>query len=376
MKRLLLVGAGHAHLHVLRALAVQPLPDTLVTLVSPWPAQIYSGMLPGWIAGHYELEQFAIPVAPLAAAADAVFVPSRVESIDLNARTSITADGESIPFDVVSLDIGPVLNEDAIPGLREYSYGIRPINAFVDRWPALWQRLVEIANAQHRTPAVAVIGGGAGGTELALSIAWRGRSQGRSLQTMLVTGRDGLMPSFGAGMRRRVAERLRAAGIATFATDAVAIEPDGVRLAGGTHLATDATVAATGAAAADWPGASGLAVDAGGFVTVDPTLRSTSHPFVFAAGDCATMVAYPRAKSGVYAVRAGPPLAANLARALDGGEPRPWRPQKVALYLLSAGPKRAIGSYGSLSFEGDAVWRWKDRIDRGFIAKYVTRYDR
>lgn len=388
MKRLLLIGAGHAHLHVLRALAARPPAETAVhvTLVSPWPTQVYSGMLPGWVAGHYALEQFAIPVAPLAAAATVVFVTASVTGLDLDARLATTSEHESIGFDLVSIDIGPVLDSGAIAGLRDHALAIRPLNTFVDAWPVLWQRLAtcrqqppasrpSAADAGQQPPALAVVGGGAGGVELALSIAWRARALGVPLQSMLVTGRDGLLPALAASARERVARHLRSAGIALFGTDAVAFEPDCVRLAGGTRLATDGAIAATGAAAAAWPRASGLAVDPAGFIAVDPTLRSISHPFVFAAGDCASMVAHPRAKSGVYAVRAGPPLAANLARALAGTEPHAWRPQKCALYLLSSGPKRAIGSYGALSFEGDAVWRWKDSIDRRFVAQYLTRYD-
>jgi selenide,water dikinase len=374
MKRLLLIGAGHAHLHVLRALAARPLPDTQVTLVSPYPAQVYSGMLPGWIAGAYRVDDFAIPIAPLAAAADAVFVPAAVAALDLAARTATTGDGDTLGFDVVSLDIGPVL-PDALPGLREHALGIRPINAFVDAWPAQFERLARVARDAARPARLAVVGGGAGGVELTLAIAARARNDGVPLQVMLVTGRDGLLPGLSAAARARLARPLRHAGVGVFGTDATAIVADAVHLAGGTRL-TDLAIAATGAAPAAWPREAGLAVDAAGFIAVEPTLRSTSHAFVFAAGDCASVVGHPRAKSGVYAVRAGPPLAANLYRTLTGGALLRWRPQRRALYLLSTGDRRAVGVYGGLAFEGAALWRWKDRIDRRFVARYLTRYDR
>ena len=150
---------------------------------------------------------------------------------------------------------------------------------------------------------------------------------------------------------------------------------------------------ATGTAAAAWPRAAGLKTDERGFILTNDYLQSVSHSNVFAAGDCATMVNHPRPKSGVYAVRAGPPLAANLRRALDSEIPGPtrvpsavpslapslvsslvpYKPQHNSLYLISLGNKSAIGSWNGLSWEGDWVWRWKNRIDRRFIAKYVNK---
>ena len=117
-------------------------------------------------------------------------------------------------------------------------------------------------------------------------------------------------------------------------------------------------------------GDSGLATDDRGFIVVTPNLQSASHPFVFAAGDAATFVDTPRAKSGVYAVRAGPPLAANLIATLDGRPLAPFKPQRRALYLISTGPRHAVASWGQLAVAGNAVWQWKDRIDRGYIAKF------
>jgi selenide,water dikinase len=157
-----------------------------------------------------------------------------------------------------------------------------------------------------------------------------------------------------------------------FDSPAVAVDPEAVHVGGGRRIAADRIVWATSAAAAPWLAAAGLACDGRGFVTVDAHLRSTSHPFVFAAGDCATQTAHPRPKSGVYAVRQGPPLAHNLRQAIDGDTLSTYVPQRRALALISTGDQHAIASWGGWAVEGDWVWRWKDWIDRRFIARYAA----
>jgi NADH dehydrogenase FAD-containing subunit len=151
----------------------------------------------------------------------------------------------------------------------------------------------------------------------------------------------------------------------------VAIAADHLQLSDGTRLACDLPVLAIGAAAPRWLAGSGLALDARGFIATGPTLQSSSHAEVFAAGDVATRVDAPHPKSGVFAVRAGPPLAANLRNALQGLPLQTYAPQRRTLYLLSCGERRAIASWGAWTAEGAWVWRWKDRIDRAFVARYT-----
>jgi selenide,water dikinase len=150
---------------------------------------------------------------------------------------------------------------------------------------------------------------------------------------------------------------------------AVQMLPGSVRFEEGEAQAFDACLVVTGAAAPRWPRAAGLAVDDMGFIRVDRSLRSVSHPQVFAAGDVAAY-AEARAKSGVFAVRAGPPLADNLLAACQGAALCQWRPQRRALYLVSTGDQRAIAAWGALSLSGRWVWQWKDGIDRRFVRAF------
>ncbi len=367
MKRLLLAGGGHAHVFVLEALArTRPAGGVEVTLVTPFPRLFYSGMLPGWIAGHYALDDCAIPLAPLAERAGAKIAFAHLARLDLDARTAWTESAEPFPFDLISIDTGPVVDHDQLPGLREHAITVRPIESLIIEWQRLLAHWRESIDPQIFT----VVGGGAGGVELALAVAHHGHAARFPLRVQLVAGHPGLVPSLPKPVASRVGEVLRDRDVRVLEDDVTEIARRTVMLADGGELTTDTTLVATGAAAAPWHAAAGLAVDERGFIAVNEYLQSQSHPFVFAAGDCATMIEHPRPKSGVYAVRAGPRLAANLLRALQDRQLRAWTPQTSALYLLSLGEKCALASRGSLRAEGRWAWRWKDRLDRAFVGRF------
>jgi pyridine nucleotide-disulfide oxidoreductase family protein len=372
--RLLLVGAGHAHCGLLREFGTSPPPDTQIVLLTPYPRQVYSGMLPGWIAGHYTLDQCVIPLAPLLRGTTINVVAAHLARLDLATRSAYTDRGHRIDFDLVSIDTGPVADEESLPGLSEHGVPVRPIEQFIVRWQQLMAVFAASAQSQAdgggEVPTLTVVGGGAGGLEIALAAAWRARSSGPALRVQLVCGHAGVLPGFAPRVRALAQAQLRALDVRSIDDDAAELGPDTVLLADGGELQSNATLVATGSRAAEWPREAGLELDERGFIAIDTTQRSPSHPFVFAAGDCASVIGHPRPKSGVYAVRAGPPLAANLRRVLAGQAPRPYVPQQRALYLLSTGRRHAIATWGGLSVQGDWVWRWKDHIDRRFMRMF------
>ena len=365
-QQLLLIGGGHAHLGVLDSFARTPLRDTEITLVSRFDRMIYSAMLPGWIAGHYQLEECAIHLPAVVERAGTTFFPYRVVAIDLVERVAYTQSGAPLPFDLLSLDIGPEIDREAIRGLGDHAISVRPVEKFVDAW----QRIEARFSGAAKPGTITVVGGGAAGVEIALAIAHRVATSPLRLNVQLITGRPGLLPSLPAGVRKRVRRLLPQIGVRVIEDEAVAIGADRVQLARAGELPNDVTIAAIGTTAARWPRDCGLKCDARGFISVNQSLQSVSHPFVFAAGDCVSMVDFPRPRSGVYAVRAAPTLAANLRRAFAGRTLSRHAPAATAMYLLSAGAKNAIGTWGPFSFAGERVWRWKDRMDRDFVARY------
>ncbi len=364
MTRLLLLGGGHAHIFVLSELARRRPPGLEVMLVTPHERQLYSGMLPGWIAGHYTLDDLTIPLRPLAHAAGAPLLPHPIVHLDAGARQARTGPGVPLEYDLVSVATGSEIATDAIEGARQWALPLRPIEPFVARWSALAPRLAEADR-----PRITLIGAGASGIEVTLAIAYALRAAGNGTQVQLVTG-GALLPGHGERARTLARATLARAQVRVVDSSAVRVDSDHVDLREGASLPSDLTLIASGAAPAPWVGESGLATDADGFILVDRCLRSVSHDTVFSAGDVATMMDEPRARSGVYAVRAGPPLADNLLRAAAGQRLRRHTPQRTALYLLATGPQHAIASWNGVAWPGEWLWRWKDRIDRAFIASF------
>jgi selenide,water dikinase len=278
----------------------------------------------------------------------------------------VCEDGSSIPYDVLSLDVGSRPRIEGVEGVERHAVVLRPLEPFV----AAWQRLVAVADG---ATSITLVGGGAAGVELAFAMgqALRTARGPHAPHVRVVADTSEILPEWPAVARRAARRRLEIAAIGVHTGDrVVAVSRGEVRLASGITYATDAVFWTAGSAAPEWLRDSGLATDERGFVLTDEMLRSTSHPQVFAAGDCAVQRGHPVPRAGVFAVRAGPPLAHNLRAALAGQPLQPHVPRSRYLALLSTGERHAIGAWGPLGFHGRWAWRWKDRIDRRWAARY------
>ncbi len=372
-KHLVLLGGGHSHVEVLRRFGAQPIPGVSLTLISRAVDTPYSGMVPGLIAGHYTRDESYIDLQPLARFARARAVFDEAIGLDLESRQVRLRERPPISYDVLSIDIGSTPNLE-VPGAADHAVAVKPIDRLLERWSALTDRI----NADDSPKRIAVVGGGAGGVELLLAVQYslqtmlaRAGARDARLEYHLFTDGEQILPTHNASVRRRFERVLAERHVHVHrGSPVVEVTASTIRTADGRSQEIDETLWTTQAAAAPWLGESGLAVDRDGFVQVSRTLQSTSHPDVFAAGDIASMVHDPRPKSGVFAVRQGPPLAGNLRRALRGEPLEAYRPQRQFLSLISTGDRYAIASRGPFAFEGAWVWRWKDRIDRRFMRTY------
>ena len=373
MRNLVLIGGGHAHVAVLERFGRRPVADVRVTLISRGVDTPYSGMLPGVIAGHYRRDEAHIDLRRLTRFARASAIFDEAVGIDLNARTVHCRGRDPIRFDVLSVDIGSTPNASA-PGAAEHATAVKPIDRFLRSWDEMRERVLRSDGPVR----IAVVGGGAGGVELLLSVQFRlvaeierqGRSASR-LSFDLFTATPSVLPSFNARARRLLERILASRGVRLHtASRIVRVGERRLMTEDGSAHVVDEILWTTEARAAPWLAASGLAADELGFVRVDRTLQSVSTPGVFAAGDVASLVGYSLQKSGVYAVRQGRVLAENLARILTGRPLVSYWPQRRFLSLVSTGNRFAVASRGPLAIEGHWVWRWKDRIDRSFMRRY------
>ena len=363
MKQLLLLGGGHAHAFVLRSLAGAPIDVVRITLVTPHRHHLYSAMLPGLVAGHYALGDCVIDLARLAARASATVVYDRVSGLDPLRRMARLERGGELEYDLASLNLGSLPNIAAVPGAAEHAFAAKSFERFVAAWEALRAR------GRSQTLRIAVAGGGAAAVELAMAMARALAAGGRAGEIELYADR----PAFSPRLGRCVARALARAGVAIHPATAVdAVEPGPVVVARGERRSFDALVWATGAAPQPWLSETGLTLDPAGFVLVDETLRSLSHPQVFAVGDTATLLGAARSGPGGYTVRQGAVLSRNLRRAAQDRPLESYTPQRFSLSLIHCGARCAIASWGPLATEGKWVWRWKDRIDRRWIATFAS----
>ncbi len=353
-------------MEVLRSFAMNPPAGTRITLISPHPFAIYSGMVPGFLGGQYDLNEAQIDVSALAARAGARYLQSKVTLIDADEGRLDLDRRPSVLFDIASFDIGakPLIDEriaqiDRVVMVKPIEIAARDVSRALASPPPEGGR------------AVVIVGGGAGGVEIAFAAAARIRDESGSTVSLIDRAEQPL-----------IGRSDRASALVTQAFDehrivfrggrpVLDVDADGVHLSGGEIIPADLVVWATGADAPGLFRRSGLDIDARGFLSVDDYLRAHACENIFGVGDCATLSTHPLLpKAGVYAVRQGPILTANLRAALRGRPLQPFRPQGEFLSLLNTGDSKAILSYGSFAWRGRWAWRLKDWIDRRFIRRY------
>jgi pyridine nucleotide-disulfide oxidoreductase family protein len=361
MKRLLLVGAGHAHLEILRRLILEPTGVEL-TVVSLGPLHHYSGMVPGYLQGIYREAEIAVRVPDLVARAGGRIVEGRAVAVDPRAKRVKLEDGREVPYDLVSFAVGSNTAGIDDPRVAGEAQRIKPLERVV----ALREQL-----AREDGP-VAVVGGGAAGVEIALAMAAVFEKARRPHQIAVLESGEEILSGYGGRFRRRARAVLEKRGIEIrVGSRVLAVHPEEVEMEGGLRIPSRLTVWLTGAVA--WPlfQSSGLPLDERGFLWIDDALRSVADPDVFAVGDCGTLASHPETpKAGVYAVREAPVLWESLKAAIQGGAPPRYEPQKKFLSILNTGDGRALLDYKGIVSHSRWAWRLKDWIDRRFMARY------
>lgn len=390
-KHLVLIGGGHSHAIALKLSGVKPLAGVRLTLISDTSDAPYSGMLPGHIAGFYNFQECHIDLRQLAQFAGTQLLIDRAIGLDLESNQVLCASGAKVGFDLLSVDIGSTPAAISVPGAAEYAIPAKPVPKLLAGWNRIVDRRIASPGEALR---LGIVGGGAGGVELALAMGSHLQQIDRdarvpvgSVAVHLFHSGDRIVPGHNSRLGRRLREILTRRGIELHLGEKVCqVQPREdrlglgspavcVRCESGLAVECDRVFWVTQASPASWLREAGLATDAAGFILVGDTLQSVSHPRVFAAGDVATMVNYPRPKAGVFAVRQGKPLFENWRRVLLGLPVLPFRPQKQFLSLIGTGDRSAIASVPFLGGPfacgpSPLLWRWKDWIDRRFMEQF------
>jgi selenide,water dikinase len=364
-RRLVLVGGGRAHLHVLRELARRPIPDVETVVVAPGDPY-HNPMVAGFLQGQYAAAEFRFDLAGLAQRAGARLVRATPDRVDV-AEQVVIAGGERIGFDVCSLDVGCEAVEAALPGVAEHAIPLRPADRALDV-----RSRVEALIAEGGPISIVVVGGGAAGVESALAVQQRLRSASAVGHVVLIERGMELLADYEPDTRRLATDVLRDRGVSlALGGRVVSVTATSVTLHNGATLPADLVVWAEGPFAPALVARSGLARDADGYLLVDRSLRSADGAPVWGAGDVATVKDQPALpKAGPYTVRDAPALDRSLRAALGHGRPAKYRPQRSSLVLLNSGGGWALMQWKGVHRHSRWAWRLKDMIDRRFVRRY------
>lgn len=366
-RRLLMVGGGHAHLLVFDALLRRPLSNCAITIVADRADAIYSGMVPGFVAGQYQAHELTFDLRAWAQAIGAEFLLGAATGFDAEQNLVHLADGSALPYDLCSWNIGSGVAQAETPGVREFTLPTRPIATFVEE---AILRLEEAMMQRGNQPLrLLVVGGGAAGVELAFCLQQRALQEGAKVaSTTILCANDQILTHASAATRGVVLAHAKKCGIEIRCnSEVVAVHAGNVESSSKEQMAFDLCIWATGAAAHL----------ESGWIPVNAQLQHVNHPNVFAAGDCAHLTHAPNTpKAGVFAVREGPILAHNLRAYLDGSTKQDYRPQSDFLSLLNFGDGHGVGSKWGFAAKGKWLHRWKDRIDRRFMQRFQIRTKR
>ncbi|HEV3386448.1 MAG TPA: selenide, water dikinase SelD [Gemmata sp.] len=367
-RRVILVGAGNAHLLFVSRWGMNPVPGVAVTLINDSPTIPYSAMVPGHIAGEYRRDEVIIDLVRLCPAHGVRLLAEPVTRIIAAERKLHFANRPPINYDILSLGLGSI--PKPAPGAEgtQWSFALRPLDKLLDRLNLLENHL-RISQKPFR---FAVVGGGASGCELALAIQKRFAGYpGFSL--MLLHAGERLMPNFPVRAVRSFEDQFRLLGIDVRLNARVnAIDRNELIIEANERIACDGVLWATDPSPPTLLRESGLVLDSNGYLPVRETLQTLSESTVFGTGDCVSFPAYPELpRNGVMAVRQGKVLHENIKALLNNLPLRSFHPPKRWLSLLNKSDGTAVATHGRLVTSGSWQRRWKDRIDKRWMEMFV-----
>ena len=355
--RLVLVGAGHAHLYVVRHAAALRAAGVEPVLVAPSTFH-YSGLATGVLSGALTADRAQIDAAALAAHFGVRHIAAEATSVDRLTRRLRLADGQDLPWDAVSFNVGSVTPDPLGLTTGADVWPTKPLSGLYDL-----RSRIESYKSNIR---IIIAGGGPSGFEIAAALAGLvERNLYRPDIQLACKSPPGWAPPRALS---QLAKTLRRRGIVVTPGEVVARSDGACRLSSGASLPCDLLVLATGLSAAPVVATLGLPTTDQGRLEVGPTLQSIADPWVFAVGDCSDMAVARQPAAGIFGVRAAPVLLHNLIALGSGASMRRYRPQRRWLSIMDLGDGNGLAMRGRLWWMGPGALALKRRLDLGFIA--------
>lgn len=358
MNKLLLVGAGHAHLYVLKKLKEEAFADTEVTVLAISEHEYHSEMIAGYIEEQYSLENIRIDAANLAAEAGADWIEGAAVSVDPEQKVVLTEQGKVIGYDVVSFDIGSLTYGTETPGVLEHALLMKPNH-----------RMPEVSEALKEALRPVIVGSGATAAEWAFGLQARRKREGK--EPLVLVSNGGLLEQEGPKMSEKAERIARNDGMALHLHDGVeAVAKNKIVTAANRKISFDRLLWAEGKRPHQMF-ASSLPTDASGYLLVEDTLQVKKYPSVFGAGECVTVNGAEYIEKSLFTtVRQARVLWENLKGFLGNGQGEYYKPKPSPLKIISAGDRRALLRYKSHVFAGKWPWRMKNRLQKGYLKSF------
>jgi NADH dehydrogenase FAD-containing subunit len=364
-KRLVLAGGGHAHMLTLANLHRFVEKGVAVTVIGPSAQHYYSGMGPGMLGKIYAPEEIRFETQRVVEKKGGTFVLGKVVRIDAKAQQVHLESGETVPYDVLSCNLGSQVPPQILKGSLADIYPVKPI----ERLLAAQKRILELV--ARKKIAVGIIGGGPSAVEIAGNI-WRlTQAPGLRPADIRILTSGTLMPDHPGGVRAKALASMQNRGI-TIVEDCRADEISTGRVtdARGNILQFDIVFVAIGVKPSPVFSASAIPTGPDGGMRVNRYLQSVTSDNIFGGGDCIFFEERPLDKVGVYAVRQNPIIYHNLMATIDGTELKPFEPGGKYLLIFNLGDGTGIFHKWWILFGGRLAFRFKDYLDRKFMRTF------
>ncbi|MBT8365789.1 MAG: FAD-dependent oxidoreductase [Deltaproteobacteria bacterium] len=363
-KQLVIVGAGHAHLTILKNLREFNIAGHDVTVVSSSSLHYYSGMGPGMLSGIYRPEEIRFDVKKMSEDRGAVFIEDKVIKIHPQKKEIDLQSGATLPYDVMSVNTGSFVPVEAPVSAIELIVKVKPIENMLNARRKIIDRL------KNKELNITVVGGGPTGVEVAGNLHRLVSNESGKSRITLIAGTR-LLRQFKAGVRNRVLNSLVRRKVHVIENTRVsAIKGKSVALSDGSNFESDIVFMAVGVKPSPLFKDSGLTIGQDGGMLVNQYLQSVSYPEIFGGGDCISFEPQPLAKVGVYAVRQNPILLNNLLCFLKGAALEQFLPQKAVLLAFNMGDGTAVVQWHSLIWGGRLGFALKNYIDKSFMKNF------